>query len=216
MMIFGVDCGGARKREEPGARKPIARRDAETKERYGVRCWQERKGSRSLRRIPFMQKAAPTLASCGDQGEVERSPAPPSPSLTLYDQWARAHQSLAWVLEGCGKGRIRTARTARRARIRQESEPSDAHGARGGRAPRGSRYGRKDIHALARRERAVHPARCWDLAPPAGSSLSRGGPGGLCRYIQIGVPPARVSRPSASHNPYSSSPLGHVAYGLRA
>jgi hypothetical protein len=109
MRIFGVDCGGARKIEEPGKRKPIARRDAETKGHYGVCCWQERKGSRSLRRIPFMQKAAPALASCGDRGEVEQSPAPPSPTLTLYDQWARAHQSLAWVLEGRGKGRIRTA-----------------------------------------------------------------------------------------------------------
>jgi hypothetical protein len=152
MVIIGVDCEGARKREEPGARKPIARRDAEMKGRYGVCCWQERKGSRSLRRKPFMQKAAPTLASCGDRGEVERLPAPPSPSLTLNDQWSWAYQSLAWVLEGRGKGRIRTARAARRARIRQESEPSDAHGACGGRAPRGSRYGRKDIHALARRE----------------------------------------------------------------
>jgi hypothetical protein len=37
-----------------------------------------------------------------------------------------------------------------------------------------------------------------------------------CRYIQIAVPPARVSRPLDSHNPYSPSPLGHVAYGLRA
>jgi hypothetical protein len=105
------------------------------------------------------------------------------------------------VLEDRGKGGIRTAHAARRARIRQESEPSDAHGAHGGRAPLESRYERKDIHALARRERAVHPARCWDLAPPAGSSLSLGGPGGHCRYIQTGVPLARVSRPLASHKP---------------
>jgi hypothetical protein len=41
-------------------------------------------------------------------------------------------------------------------------------------------------------------------------------PEASCRYIQIGVPPARVSRPLASHNPCSPSPLGHVAYGLRA
>jgi hypothetical protein len=195
MEIVGVDREGARKREEPGARKLIARRDAETKGRYGVCCWRERKGSRSLRRIPFMQKTAPPFVSRGDRGEAERSPAPPSPTLTLNDRWARVHQSLAWALEDRGKGGIRTARAARRARMRQESEPSDAHGARGRRVPRGSRYGRKDIRALAWRERAVHPARCWDLAPPAGSSLSRGGPGGLCRYIQIGVPPARVSRP---------------------
>jgi hypothetical protein len=125
----------------------------------------------------------------------------PPPSLTPYDRWARARQSAAWALEDRGRGGIRTARAARRARIRQESEPSDAHGVRGGRAPRGSRYGRKDVRALTRRERTVHPARCWDLAPPAGSSLSRGGPGGLCRYIQTGVPPARVSSPLASHNP---------------
>jgi hypothetical protein len=163
-----------------------------------------------------MQKAAPPLASRGDRGEVERSPAPPSPSLTLYGQWARAHQSLAWVLEDRGKGGIRTARAVGRAQIRQESEPSDAHGVRGGRAPRGSRYGQKDIHALTWRERAVHSARCWDLAPPAGSFLSRGGPGGLCRYIRIGVAPARVSRPLASHNPCSPLALGHVAHGLRA
>jgi hypothetical protein len=211
-----ITGGGLRKERGLSARKPIARRDAKTKGRYGVCCWQERKGGRSLRRIPFMQKAAPTLASCGDRGEDERSPAPPSPSLTHHDQWARAHQSLAWVLQGRGRGGIRTARAARRARIRQESEPSDAHGARGGRAPRGSLYGQKDIHALTWRERAVHPARCWDLAPPAGSFLSRGGPGGLCRYVRVGVPPARVSGPSDSHNPCSPSPWGHVACGLRA
>jgi hypothetical protein len=37
-----------------------------------------------------------------------------------------------------------------------------------------------------------------------------------CRYIQIGVPPARVSRPLASHNLCSPSSLGHAAYDLRA
>jgi hypothetical protein len=31
------------------------------------------------------------------------------------------------------------------------------------------------------------------MAPPAGSFLTRGGPGGLYRYIRTGVPPARVS-----------------------
>jgi hypothetical protein len=123
------------------------------------------------------------------------------PPLTPHDRQAQAHQSWAWPLEERGKGGIRTAQAAGRARIRQESEPPDAHGAGGGRTPRGSHFGGKDIHALSRREQAVHPARCWDLAPPTGSSLSRGGPGGLCRYIQTGVPPARVSRPLASRNP---------------
>jgi hypothetical protein len=37
------------------------------------------------------------------------------------------------------------------------------------------------------------------MAPPADLFLTRGGPGGLCWYIRIGVPPARVSRPLASH-----------------
>jgi hypothetical protein len=162
--------------------------------------------------VPFgaylLCKSCCLLAFHDDRGEVERLPPPAPPLLTLYDRWARAHQSSAWVQEDQGgggekKGGDRTARAARRARIRQEPEPSGAHGARGGRAPRGSRYGRKDIHALPRRERVVHPARCWDLAPPAGSSLSRGGPGGLCRYIRTAVPPARVSRPLAFHNPKS-------------
>jgi hypothetical protein len=49
-----------------------------------------------------------------------------------------------------------------------------------------------------RRKQAVHSAHRWDMAPPAGSFLTRGGLGGLCRYIRIGVPPARVSRPLAS------------------
>jgi hypothetical protein len=31
------------------------------KGRYSVCCWQKRKGSRSPRRIPFMQKAVPLL-----------------------------------------------------------------------------------------------------------------------------------------------------------
>jgi hypothetical protein len=31
------------------------------------------------------------------------------------------------------------------------------------------------------------------MAPSAGSFLTRGGPGGLCRYIRIGVPPGMVS-----------------------
>jgi hypothetical protein len=39
------------------------RRDAETKGRCGVCWWQERKGSRSLRRLPFMQKVVPSLRS---------------------------------------------------------------------------------------------------------------------------------------------------------
>jgi hypothetical protein len=136
------------------------------------------------------------------------------PPLTPNDWWARAHQSMAWPLEERGKGGIRTARAAGWARIRQESEPPHAHGAGGGRAPWGSRFGRKDIHALTWREQAVHPAQCWDLAPPAGSSLTRGGPGGLCRYIRTGVPPARVSRPLASQHPRSPPRLlGDVAYG---
>jgi hypothetical protein len=41
----------------PSVRKLIARKSAETKGRYSICCWQERKGSRSLRRLPFMQKA---------------------------------------------------------------------------------------------------------------------------------------------------------------
>jgi hypothetical protein len=121
------------------------------------------------------------------------------PPLTPNEWWAQALQSKAWPLEERGKGGIRTARAAGRARIKQKSEPPDARGTGGGRAPRGSLYGGKDIHALPRREQAVHPAKCWDLAPPAGSSLTRGGPGGLCRYIRTGVPHARVSRLLASH-----------------
>jgi hypothetical protein len=40
----------------PSTRKLIARKSVKTKGRYSVCCWQERKGSRSLRRLPFMQK----------------------------------------------------------------------------------------------------------------------------------------------------------------
>ena len=32
------------------------------------------------------------------------------------------------------------------------------------------------------------------VAPPAGSYLTRGGPGGHCRYPRTGVPPLTVSR----------------------
>jgi hypothetical protein len=161
----------------PGARKLIARRDAEAKGRYGVCCWQERKGSRSLRRIPFMQKAAPPFASRGGRGEAEWSPAPPSPTLTLNDRWARVHQSLTWVLEDRGKDGIRTARAARRARMRQESEPSDARGARGGRALREPRDGQKG-----------HPCpRLAGTSCPPGAML---GFGPTCGFI----PPPRWAR----------------------
>jgi hypothetical protein len=53
------DCGGWIAREQegeemPSARKLIANVRAETKGRYGDCCRQEQKGSRSLRRLPFM------------------------------------------------------------------------------------------------------------------------------------------------------------------
>jgi hypothetical protein len=47
----------------PSARKLDANVRAETMGRYGVFCWQGRKGSRSLRSIPFMQKLLPSRAS---------------------------------------------------------------------------------------------------------------------------------------------------------
>jgi hypothetical protein len=37
------------------------------KGRYGVCWWQERKGSRSLRRLPFMQKAVALLRSAATE-----------------------------------------------------------------------------------------------------------------------------------------------------
>jgi hypothetical protein len=54
--------GSQGSREEKEAeRKEADRKIAKTKGRYGVCRWQERKGSRSFRRLPFMQKAVPLL-----------------------------------------------------------------------------------------------------------------------------------------------------------
>jgi hypothetical protein len=64
-------------REEKEAERKGAgrRRDAEMKGRCGVCCWQERKGSRSLRRIPLCKRPLPSRAR-GDRGEAERLSTP--------------------------------------------------------------------------------------------------------------------------------------------
>jgi hypothetical protein len=184
----------------PSARKLIARNVRRRRRATASVDGKSEKGSRSLRLLPFMQKLLPSRALRRSRRSRTVACTRPPP-LAPNDWWAQARQSKAWPLEERGKGGIRTARAAGRARKRQESEPPDAHGAGVGQAPRGSRYEGKDIHTLSRREQAVHPAQCWDQAPPAGSPLTRDGPGSLCQYIRTGVPPARVSRPLASHHP---------------
>jgi hypothetical protein len=62
----------------PSARKLDANVRAETMGRYGVCCWQGRKGSRSLRSIPFMQKLLPSRAPAATEeksnGCLHRAP----------------------------------------------------------------------------------------------------------------------------------------------
>jgi hypothetical protein len=44
----------------------------------------------------------------------------------------------------------------------------------------------KVLLAPSQWEQPVHPAQHKIMAPPAGSYLTRGGPGGLYRYVQTG------------------------------
>jgi hypothetical protein len=132
----------------------------------------------------FLCKAAHPLELHSDRGEAERLPTPgPLLSHSMTGGLGPASQRNGRWRQG---KKMESKPPEPRDGIKQESEPPDARGAGGGRAPRGSRQGGKDIPALSRREQAVHPAQRWDMAPPAVSFLTRGGPGGLCRYIRIG------------------------------
>jgi hypothetical protein len=56
---------------------------------------------------------------------------------------------------------------------------------------------------------AIHPTQHKIMAPPAGLYLARGGPEGLCRYIQTALPPASVSSPRGTRLSVTS----HLAFG---
>jgi hypothetical protein len=75
VRLLWMDRKGTGRRRMPSTRKLIARKSAG---RYSVCCWQERKGSRSLRRLPFMQKVValsrPTATEEKSNGCLHQAP----------------------------------------------------------------------------------------------------------------------------------------------
>jgi hypothetical protein len=79
----------------------------------------------------------------------------------------------------------------------------------GGRAPRGSRFGGKRLPCPFSAGTSCPPGAMLGSGPTCGFIPLPRWARGLCRYIQVGVPPARVSRPLTSHKSIiSPSPSG--------
>jgi len=163
------------------------------------------KSSRSLQHVPLI-RLFPLLCSVMTEGNrsVVRTKRPlltpmtsgPEPTSHRRGRWRRGGKR--WNLN---------RRYSMTRADKTEAEPSGAlKAAVGGPSeivPRG------EVHLCPSEVRAAGlslPLHCGsylhkDMAPPAGSYLTRGGPGGYCRYPRTGVPPLAVSRQGSCSYP---------------